>query len=161
MLPKLLVLAALVAWGAYGDIVYQIDNPVQSGSPGDILRFYGTVTDTGPDSFSAGFGHTVVGVWPNAFEITFPVFPDSGFTPGVSYSGELFDILITPAAAGLDVDADSYLYGWPDGSDPQDFNAVQFSNPVHIVVTTTPEPATGGLLFLGITALLGFRRFAR
>ena len=140
IIPKLIVAIGILAASAQADIVYQLDNPVQSGSPGQILGFYGTVTNTGPDSYTDGFGHTDTGLWPNAFELIFPVFPDADFGPGDSYTGVLFDILISPAAAGLSIDATSYLYGWPDGADRSDFSQAHFSNPQDIVVTATPEP---------------------
>src|SRR5579862_9767824 len=93
----LLAIAGLLSTAAHGAIVYTLDAPTQSGAVGDILRFTGTVNNTGPDSFSAGFGHTFTGVWPNAFEFRYPAVIGSGIGslglgPGDSYSGELFDI---------------------------------------------------------------------
>jgi hypothetical protein len=154
---------------AHGGIIYTLDNPVQSGGVGAVLRFTGTVTNTGPESFSAGFGHTFIGVWPNAFELTFPAIIGSGFgsfgpAPGGSFTGELFDILITPSAAGLLVSGSSYLYAWPDGSNPNDFNAVKFSNAQTIQVTTVvPEPGPAALVFLAMLggACFSLRRLDR
>jgi hypothetical protein len=150
----LIVAAGLLTTPTYGNIIYLLDNPVQSGAPGDILHFTGSVTNTGPESFS-GFGQTFTGIWPNAFEII-GFSPVSGFGsgPGDSLTGELFQVLITPAAVGLTVNALSYLYAWPDGSDPHDFNAVEFSNPQAIAITTvTPEPRSAELFLLGAALL--------
>jgi hypothetical protein len=150
--------------GAHGAIIYTLDSPIQSGGPGDILHFTGTVTNSGPESYSAGFGHTSTGVWPSAFELTFPAVIGSGFGafrpgPGESFTGELFDILITPAAVGLMVSGSSYLYAWPDGSDPSDFSAVQFSNAQAIEVTgLVPEPGAAALVFAGFALLLTRKR---
>ena len=149
---------------AHAAVIYMIDNPTQSGLVGDVLHFTGAVVNTGPEAFSAGFGHSSTGVWPNEFELEFPagISTNSGFSafrpaPGDSFSGVLFDIVITPAAAGRGIVALSYLYSWPDGSDPHDFNAVVFSNPQPINVTVvTPEPNTLWCVF-ALTALMGRR----
>jgi hypothetical protein len=152
---------------AQGAVIYTLDAPVQAGVVGDILHFTGTVTNTGPESFSSGFGHTFTGIWPSAFEFTFPAIIGSGFGsfrpgPGDSFTGELFDILITPAAAGLMISGSSYLFSWPDGSDPHDFSAVQFSNAQTIEVTATaPEPGATALAFAGVAFLVILHRLAR
>jgi hypothetical protein len=162
----LMAIAGLLSAGtAEGAIIYTLDAPIQSGMVGDILHFTGTVTNTGPESYSTGFGHSFTGVWPSAFEFTFPF--GSGFGnfkpgPGDSYTGELFDILITPAAAGLMISGSSYLYSWPDGSNPQDFSAVQFSNAQAIEVTAlVPEPSGATLVLAGVVFLCALHRRAR
>jgi hypothetical protein len=164
----LMAIAGLLSTAtAQGAIIYTLDAPVQSGMVGDILHFNGTVTNTGPESYSTGFGHTFTGVWPSAFEFTFPFVVGGGFGsfkpgPGDSFTGELFDILITPAAAGLIISGSSYLYAWPDGSDPHDFSAVQFSNAQAIEVTgLVPEPGDAALIFAGVVFLFVLHRLAR
>jgi len=156
-LRRIAIVAFLWTINAQGSIINTLDDPTQTGVVGDTLYFYGTVTNTGPESFSVGFGHSDSGTWPNAFELDFPagLSTDSGFFafgpgPGQSFTGELFDIVITPAAAGLSINATSYLYAWPDGSNPQDFNDVIFSNGQTIQVTIAPEPRA---LWLGVAGL--------
>ena len=163
----LLAIAGLLTTAAHGTVIYTLDSPLRSGAVGDTLHFTGTVTNTGPESFSAGFGHTFTGVWPNAFEFRYPAVPGSGIgslglAPGDTYSGELFDIVINPGAGGLMISGLSYLFAWPDGSDPQDFSAVQFSNPQTIEVTgEAPEPGDDGLVFAGLALLIALHRVAR
>jgi hypothetical protein len=160
----MVILGLLSTGTAHGAIIYTLDVPVQSGAVGDILRFTGTVTNTGPESFPTGFGHTFTGVWPGAFELTFPAVIGSGFGsfgpgPGSSFTGELFDILITPAAAGLMISGSSYLYSWPDGSDPHDFGAVQFSNAQTIeVMGLVPEPGGAALAIAGMAFLFAVKQ---
>jgi hypothetical protein len=56
----------------------------------------------------------------------------------------------------------SYVYSWPDGSDPRDFSAVQFSNAQPIEVTgLVPEPGAIALVFAGIALLGALHRLAR
>jgi hypothetical protein len=60
------------------------------------------------------------------------------------------------------ISGSSYLYSWPDGSDPHDFGAVHFSNAQAIEVTgLVPEPCAAGLMFAGVALLVALHRQAR
>jgi hypothetical protein len=60
------------------------------------------------------------------------------------------------------ISGSSYLYSWPDGSNPQDFSAVQFSNAQTIEVTAlVPEPGGAALVLAGVVFLFALHRRAR
>ena len=65
-----------------GAIILEINNPVQSGSPGEILSLVGTVTNTGPESFPSGFSMSFPTGLPTDFAEVMVPLSFTGFHPG-------------------------------------------------------------------------------
>jgi len=163
-LSNLLALAALAAAGARaGDITITLDDPTQTGNPGDTLSFFGTITNDSADTIYLNSDDINLSL-PDATEIdNFFASVPASLTGGQS-SGDidLFDVeLANPEADPFGTYSGTYgLLGGADGgagTAQDNLEQVSFSVGVEPAVTSAPEPSV--LFELGtLLALLAVSR---
>jgi hypothetical protein len=157
-------LCAMVVGPARAAIVFHIDDPIQTGTVDSVLRFHGSVTNTGPESITmAGFGLYFDPGFPAEVELLSNSWM-SGFkaAPGDIYTGEILGARLTAAAAGLVQSVTVSLFSWPDGVAGRGIGpVVMWSNPQTITMSTeykddteTPEPGTLAMLAAGLGLVL-------
>ena len=92
----------IVVTSARASLVLALDNPIQTGSPGSVVEFKGSITNTGPETLGlirVDFNPDVV---PPPFETGIPLVLLFLFkpAPGQTYTGTVFavqiDALTTP-----------------------------------------------------------------
>lgn len=152
---NLIALTALAALGASADIDITFDNAAQSGSPGQTLNFFGTITNTGASTvFLNGDSYN--------FALTDATFSDNFFAnvpvslaAGAS-SGDidLFDVTIAnPETLPLGTYSGTYgLFGGVDENAEDNLAQASFS------VNVTPEPGYFALLAIGLVSMVWLHR---
>lgn len=159
----------LAGAGARADIVIALDNPNQTGNPGQTLSFFGTISntsaDTNPadaiylnsDSLNLSLGDATVN--DNFFAAYFPISLVGGTSSG---DIDLFDIVLAkPETEPFGMYSGTYglLGGADGGADTAQNNLAQvnFSVNVQPAASTLPEPSF--LFEVGAAlALLALRR---
>ena len=131
-------------------IVFDLNPPAQTGSPGDTLVFNATLTNTGPstvylngDAFDApcaGFS-----VDDSPYVNSFPV----SLASGQSFTGDLFKVNIGPGVAGGVYTGSFTLIGGADGNAQDNLGTDYFDVTVAVNPSLTPEPGTVALLVSG------------
>jgi PEP-CTERM motif len=165
-----LMLATLTAAAANADVVtIALDQPDQSGSQGDTLQFFGTITNDSADTIFLNSDSFTLGGLSLTFEDQFQNTPLSlapqGQAGDSSGDIELFDVavndpLVDPTGKYLG----SYtLIGGADGGDGTGADVLGTAT---FSVTTVPEPSTIYLLLAacvvaGSAALFSRRNRAR
>lgn len=165
----LLALAVLAAAGARADIVITLDDPNQTGNPGETLNFFGTIANTSADTNPAdaiffnsdGFTLALTGatINDNFFAPDFPVSLAGGQSSG---DIDLFDVVLAnPATDPFGTYSGTYvLLGGADGgaqTAQDNLGQVNFSVNMEPAVSVTPEPSL--ILLVGaILVVLAFRR---
>ena len=140
------ILAAMSAAAASADdISIALDDPTQTGSPGETLQFFGTITNTSAatvylNSDSLTLDGLSLGLIDQFFN-NVPIFLGAGDSSG---DVELFDVtvsnpLVDPSGT---YDGSYELIGGLDGEAQDDVGSTNFS------VTTVPEPSTIYLLLV-------------
>ena len=140
------ILAAMSAAAASADdISIALDDPTQTGSPGETLEFFGTITNTSAatlylNSDSITLDGLSLGLIDQFFN-NVPIFLGAGDSSG---DVELFDVtvsnpLVDPSGT---YDGSYELIGGLDGEAQDDVGSTNFS------VTTVPEPSTIYLLLV-------------
>jgi hypothetical protein len=137
------------------DIVF--DRPLQTGSPGDTLQFFGTLTNASSDTVflnSDGFslaGLPIIDMFGNT-----PLSLDPGTNSG---DIELFDVAIPNAFPASSNDGTYTL----EGGAPGEFNIIGTADfTVNVAgVSTVPEPSYRLFLILGIALLMATRKIVR
>jgi len=140
------ILAAMSAAAASADdISIALDDPTQTGSPGETLQFFGTITNTSAatvylNSDSLTLDGVSLGLIDQFFN-NMPIFLGAGDSSG---DIELFDVTVSnPLVDPSGTYGGSYeLIGGPDGEAQDDVGSASFS------VTTVPEPSTIYLLLV-------------
>lgn len=152
-----ILLIGLAGAPAQGTALFiTLDTPTLSGSPGDFLQFFGTITNTtGATVFLNADNFNLTGFDPSALDDT-PFFinaPLSLAAFGSTADIELFDVTIpNPFAAG-DYGGTFQILGGADGS-AQDIVATAFFT----VQVATPEPSSAALLSGALLFLLAAKR---
>ena len=136
------------------------DNASQTGSPGDTLQFFGTLTNTGADT-----------VFLNGDDINLSGFPASaitdlfGNTPVSLNSGansgdiELFDVTIPTGFPGS-TNPGNYTLTGGGNSDQNIIGTADFT--VNVTgVSTVPEPSYRLFLILGIALFAATRKIVK
>jgi len=165
-IAKLIALTVLTTAGGWaGTITITLDNPNQTGSPGDTLQFFGTVTNTGTDTDPAdAFYLNFDSLGLSLSDPSYTAADNFGDFPAFSLLGgdstgdiDLFDITLNdPTSDSFGLYPGTYgLFGGQDGGDlsGQDPLAqVDFSVDLE---AAAPEPATVPLFVTGL-ALIGW-----
>jgi hypothetical protein len=165
-LLNILILAALATAGARADIVNVVfDNPDQTGHPGDILRFFGTITYTGTDPvFLNGDPMTLAGLSLATTDLFFSNVPVSLDGASPSRDIELFDVTVSnPLLDAPGLYQGTYnLLGGVDGDAEGILTSADFSvTTVPSETSTVPEPGSClllGTMLLGLITVHGLRR---
>jgi hypothetical protein len=154
---NLIALTLLAATGAWADISITLDDPAQTGSPGQTLNFLGTITNTGAtavflngDSFNFALTDATVA---DNFVTNVPASLAAGASSG---DIDLFDVTIAnPETLALGTYTGTYgLLGGVDGNAADNLAQASFS------VSVTPEPGYFGLLGVGL-AFIGWKHRQR
>jgi hypothetical protein len=157
----LLSVALLLSGGkaANAQLSFLIQPTTQSGYPGDLLNYSGTVTNTGASEVflnSSIFNLNGVGLAldDSPFFTNFPF----SLTGGQTFTGELFTVQIGPTVVPGLYSGTFTIQGGPTDTDFNNLATQNFS----VGVGAAPEPASGLLLLLsgviGTAARLRQRR---
>jgi len=162
---KWIALTALSAVGCRADIVIAFDDPSQAGSPGQMLQFFGTITNTGSDPDpvylnSDSFNFALSSLSYTLTDQFFSTVPASLAGGASSGDIELFDItLANPVSdpVGSYTGAYGLLGGMDGGNGTAQDNLVQadFSVDVNTANAAAPEPAPCALVG-ALLALMGW-----
>jgi len=151
-----LVLATIGAVAAEANsVTIALDQPDQTGMPGDILQFFGTITNTSANTlFLAGDDPNLSGLslaFLDLFVSNVPEFlAPSGQTGDSSGDINLFDVAVTDPlldAPGMYLG----LYTLIGGSNIGDRNTLGMAG--FTVTTATPEPSAVYLLLVALSAV--------
>src|SRR4051794_12587256 len=120
---------AVVLWctPVLGAIILEIDNPAQSGRAGEVLTLVGSITNTGPESFPAGFSTSFPpGVPADFAEVLVPI-SFAGFRPGPgeSYHGDILGFRLLPGSVGQSLTLMFSVAGFPPNSSTAIFSNTQ------------------------------------
>jgi hypothetical protein len=163
-LLALTVLAAAGAWA--GNITIALDDPNQTGNPGETLNFFGTITNNDPNSADAAIylnsdSPDFVGPGDATFEDNFfaAYFPISLAPGATSGDIDLFDIVLadpeTDPFGPYPGSTYTLLGGMDGGADTAQDILAQVSFSVDVEpASSTPEPTSLALFGAGL-ALMG------
>jgi hypothetical protein len=152
----LLILIAGLSRLQAASLLVVLSSPSQTGAPGDVLPFFGTMTNVSPTdtiflnsiTATSGSGNLSFDVGP--FFLNAPLFLGPGDVSGLF---EIFDVAIDPAAPnGLYSGSTVSIQGGADGATFDDLADVNADVQVGAASTTAPEPGTGWLLLTGLAA---------
>jgi hypothetical protein len=147
---NLIALTVLAAAGVPADINIALDDPNQTGSAGQTLNFFGTITNTNAtpvflngDSLNFTLGDATVS---DNFFTNVPISLAAG---GSSGDIDLFDVtLADPESLPLGTYTGTYgLLGGIDGNASDNLAQVNFS------ATVTPEPGYFALMGIGLVLM--------
>jgi hypothetical protein len=148
----LIFLIGLACAPAKGTALFiSLDTPTLAGAPGDLLQFFGTISNTtGATVFLNGDNFNLTGFPPSALDDS-PFFANAPLSLGAGASTAdigLFNVTIPNPFVGGDYGGTFQILGGADGN-AQDVVATAFFT----VQVDTPEPSpavllSGALLFL-------------
>ena len=162
-LPLALGLVLLLAATARAQLLLTLTPAGLSGASGTTLRIAGTLFNTGTSELFLNGGFLTISSPSLTFDDTpfFANVPES-LPGGDSFTGEIFDIVIDPAAVPGSYSGVFSVLGGASGT------ALQTLATANLQVTVTapqqaeiPEPGAGALLAGGIVPLLGILRRRR
>jgi hypothetical protein len=148
LLVLITCLAALCVQPAFADTLFvTFDLPTQTGSPGDILTFSGTIANhSGADIFVNGAQINLVGFGPGDSELTDFIINFTGLLPDTGSIGPAdFFTLTIPDLINAGLYAGTLvIQGGADDAADSTLATVDFS--VNVTAASgVPEPATSGL----------------
>ncbi|HKE25431.1 MAG TPA: PEP-CTERM sorting domain-containing protein [Bryobacteraceae bacterium] len=162
---EILVIVLFSAMGARADTIDIVfDSPTLTGSPGDTLAFFGTLTNStgipvylNSDNFNlSGLPFSSV----NDLLNNVPLFLDSSGSPAYTSGDiELFDITIPSGQAPDSYNGSYALFGGADSNASDPVGAANFAVNVQ-QQASVPEPDTFALLVLALAWLAIARRRA-
>jgi hypothetical protein len=168
---NLLALTVLAAAGARaGNITITLDDPNQTGNPGDTLNFFGTIANIDPTSTDAAIylnsdSPDFVGPGDATFDDNFfaAYFPISLALGATSGDIDLFDIVLadpeTDPFGPYPGSTYTLLGGMDGGADTAQDILAQVSFSVDVEpASSTPEPATLALLGTGLALMSRLHR---
>jgi hypothetical protein len=151
----LMLIAALGALHA-GSLQVDLSSTSQTGAPGDLLAFFGTMTNVSPTDtiFLNSISSTSISGFLTVDTGPFFVNAPLSLGPGdVSGPFEIFDVTIDPAAPGGPyIGSTVSIQGGADSGTFDDLADVNFDVQVSPPTTATPEPSTGTLILAGVAA---------
>jgi hypothetical protein len=157
-LRLLLMLIAGLGSLPAASLLVVLSSPSQTGAPGDVLPFFGTMTNVSPTdtiflnsiTSTSGSGNLTIDVGP--FFVNAPLFLGPG---DVSGSFEIFGVAIDPATPlGLYSGSTVSIQGGADAGTFDDLADVNFDVQVAAPSAAAPEPGTGWLLLAGAASAL-------
>jgi hypothetical protein len=159
-LRLLLMLIAGLGRLQAGNLLVVLSSSSQTGAPGDVLPFFGTMTNVSPTdtiflnsiTSTSGSGNLNIDVGP--FFVNAPLFLGPGDVTGLF---EIFDVTIGPATPnGLYSGSTVSFQGGADGGTFDDLADLNFDVQVASPSAAAPEPGTGLLLLgtAGVFAIL-------
>ena len=140
------------------DLIFTLDQPIQSGKPGDILNFTGTLINlNGPTLYLTGDTFTLDGVGLTLDDTPFLINAPASLDSGDSFTGTLFTVAIDPSALPQISEGGFQILG---GNFPGDQTTLANKD---FLVNVVPEPGSAALLagLLGTTSLCWRRRVRR
>jgi hypothetical protein len=154
---QMFALAVAAVTVAEAGVVFTLDNPDQTGLPGNTLQFFGTITNTGTDtvSFNSDNFNFTGGASFSTTDLFFsnaPISLDGGLSSG---DIELFDVSLTDPftdSFGLYGGSES-LIGGANGDSQDVLASADFSVTAQAPDSTTPEPASFIMAGAGVLAL--------
>jgi PEP-CTERM motif len=164
----ILTLVSLACGSASADTVtITLDSPTLSGSPGDTLQFFGTLTNTTADTVFLNDVNFNLASIPLGSIDNSPFFTnaplsldaagslDGGFTSG---DIELFDVTIPDPFAAANYDGTFQVLGGIDGNAQDILGTADFTVQVLGSSSSVPEPSSVILLGAAFLGLCWFRR---
>jgi hypothetical protein len=155
-LRLLLMLIACAGTLPAGNLQVDLSAASQSGAPGDLLAFFGTMTNVSPtdtiflNSISSTSISGFLTIDTGPFFINAPLFLAPGDVSGLI---EIFDVTIDPAAPGGPYAGSTVsIQGGADSVTFDDLADVNFDVQVSTPTSLTPEPGTAYLLSAGAAA---------
>lgn len=164
MLNVSFVVSALLLAPSYmrADLLFSLDSPIQSASPGDSVSFTGAlfnddVVDVYLNGASANLPYSELSV---DFTDFFALVPPS-LAPGESYSGPILSVDITSLAAPGDYFGSFTVQGGPDDVTVDDLATENFE--VSVPSSSVAEPSSAPLLgvILLVVSVVKFMRVRR
>ena len=155
---KLRLLLMLIAIGTLqaGNLQVDLSSASQTGAPGDLPRFFGTMTNVSPtdtiflNSISSTSASGFLTIDTGPFFVNAPFFLNPG---DVSGPFEIFDVTIGLATPdGPYLGSTVSIQGGADSGTFDDLADVNFDVQVSSPVTAAPEPSTGILMLAGMAA---------
>ena len=138
--------------------------PNQSGAPGTTLKYFGTITNIGPDDPVFLVGDSITLLAPQAaFQVDdTPFFIYAGSFPSLGLgksSGdiELFDVTVNSPFTGVLNTPYTVSITLVGGSDANTTNDIGTTSLTAIAASSVPEPGTATLLLFGLGAMVVWR----
>ena len=158
-LRLLLMLIAGLGSLQAGNLQVDLSSPSETGAPGDLLKFFGTMTNVSTtdtiflNSISSTSVSGFLSIDTGPFFLNAPFFLNPG---DVSGPFEIFDVTIDPATPdGPYLGSTVSIQGGADPGTFDDLADVNFDVQVSSPTTATPEPSTGILLLASAAAAFG------
>jgi len=155
----MMLLLLLAPLSVHADVIFNLDNPIQTSLPGGTVTFTGTLfnndtVDVFLNGASADLPYAELSV---DFTDFFTLVPLS-LSAGGSYSGPILDVDVTNAAVPGDYFGSFTIQGGADGAAIDDLATENFQVTVAEAVTTVPEPSTVILLASALLGLVLFQQ---
>jgi hypothetical protein len=139
-----------------GSLLVVLSNPSQSGAPGDVLAFFGAMTNVSATDTIFLNSASSTSASSNLTVDLFPFFIDAPLSLGpgeVSGLFEMFDVTIDPATPnGLISGSTVSIQGGADSFTFDDLADPNFDVLVQAPVSAAPEPSAGWLVIAGAAA---------
>jgi hypothetical protein len=155
------LMAAVPAWS--DSLTITLDSPTLTGSPGDVLQVFGTLTNVSADTIFLNDDNVNLEAFPlssiddSPFFANAPISLDSGDNSG---DIELLDITIPSAFSPGDYDGTFQVLGGPTGDDQILLGTANFTVDVP-GTSAVPEPSCFLLLGMALAGMAWLRPLSK